>query len=142
MIDWPPSEFRLRVRIRHESDIVTARRQVRELGTRQGLSSAAIEALATAVTEVARNLVVHAGSGEVLFATAEDARRRGVLVTVRDDGPGIADIEQAMQDGFSTKGGGLGSGLPGARRLVDEFHIESDLDSGTTVTMRQWAVSE
>jgi serine/threonine-protein kinase RsbT len=132
----------VRIRVRHESDIVAARRQVRELGARQGLSGAAIEALATAVTEMARNLVVHAGSGEVLFATAEDAWRRGVVVTVRDDGPGIADIEQAMQDGFSTKGGGLGSGLPGARRLVDEFHIESDLGSGTTITMQQWAASK
>lgn len=134
------SEFRARVPIRHESDLVVARRRVRELGMQQGLSAPAIEALATAVTEIARNSVVHAGGGEMLLGTLADLRRRGVLVMLRDEGVGIADLDQAMQDGYSTKDG-LGLGLPGARSLVDEFEIESGLGKGTTITMRQWVTT-
>lgn len=138
MIDQVRSDIPVCVRIRNELDLVVARRHSRELAAQQGLSEAAAEALATAVTEIARNIVVHAGSGEVRFAAIVDAPRRGVIVTARDTGLGIADIEQAMQDGFSTCGG-LGFGLPGARRLVDEFEIESKVGAGTTVTLRKWA---
>lgn len=134
------SEFRARLPIRHESDLVVARRRVRELGMQQGLSAPAIEALATAVTEIARNTMVHAGGGEMVLCTSADLRRRGVLVTLRDEGVGIANLDQAMQDGYSTKNG-LGLGLPGARSLVDEFEIESDPGRGTSITMRQWATT-
>ncbi len=126
----------VRVPIRHDSDLVVARRKVRELGEQQELAEAAIEALATAVTEVARNIVLHAGSGELVIAASSP--RRGVVVMARDGGPGIADLELAMRDGYSTIGG-LGLGLPGAQSLVDEFEIISKVGAGTTVTLRKWA---
>lgn len=121
-----------------ESDIAWTRQVVRELGTQQALPEARIAALATAVSEIARNIVVHAGSGEVSFCAIAHGERRGVFVVARDDGPGIPDIALAMQDGYSTKGGGLGAGLPGAQRLVDEFNITSTPGKGVTVTMTQW----
>jgi serine/threonine-protein kinase RsbT len=86
-------------------------------------------------------VVIHAVGGEIVLAAAVKARRRGVIVTARDAGPGIADIPQAMQDGFST-GRGLGFGLPGARRQVDEFAIESSVGVGTKVTLVKWAAPE
>jgi len=135
------SEAQVRVFIRDESDVAVARRRARELASQQGLSEVEAEALATAVTEIARNIVVHAGGGEILFERVVDAPRRGVVVIARDTGPGIPDVEQAMQDGFSTKHG-LGFGLPGARRLVDEFEIESKTGAGTTVTLRKWTSAE
>ena len=135
------SEAQVRVFIRDESDVAVARRRARELASQQGLSEVESEALATAVTEIARNIVVHAGGGEILFERVVDAPRRGVVVIARDTGPGIPDVEQAMQDGFSTKRG-LGFGLPGARRLVDKFEIESKAGAGTTVTLRKWAAAK
>jgi serine/threonine-protein kinase RsbT len=131
------SKVRARVQVRDESDAVVARRLARELAAEQGLSETRTEALATAVTEIARNIVVHAGSGEVAFCTIEDAHRRGVIVTACDIGPGIPYLERAMEDGFSTMGS-LGFGLPGARRLVDEFDIESKVGTGTIVTLTKW----
>ena len=127
----------VRLRIRHASDVFVARRKVRELGARVGLSEAAIAALATAASELARNIVVHAGIGEILVGTLADSSRHGVVVIARDNGPGILDITQAMHDGHSTAAG-LGLGLPSARRLVDEFDIESTVGVGTTVTLRKW----
>ena len=131
-------QFRVRVPIREEADVVVARRHVRELGLDVRLTEGAVEALATAVSEVARNIVVHATGGEILLGVAEARGRSGVVVVARDDGPGITDLEQAMQDGFSTAKS-LGLGLSSARRLVDEFDIVTGLDTGTTVTMRKWA---
>src|SRR5437868_3006020 len=117
MTERRPLTPRVCVSVRHESDVTIARRCARDLASQQGLSEVEAEALATAVTEIARNILVHAGNGEILFGAVGDALNRGVVVTARDAGPGIAHIEQAMQDGFSTSGG-LGFGLPGARRLV------------------------
>lgn len=128
----------VRVAIRDESDVAMARRQVRELGLQEGLSVARIAGLATAVTEIARNILVHAGNGEMSFSVPADERRRGILVVARDWGPGIPDIAQAMQDGYST-GDGLGLGLAGAQRLVDEFEIESAIGAGVTITLKQWS---
>jgi len=133
-----PGGAELRVRVSGESDVMIARQRTRELAARQGLSEAASQALATAVSELARNIVVHAGDGEILIAAQTEAHGRGVVVTAIDAGPGIADLDQAMQDGFSTTGS-LGFGLPGARRLVDEFEIESTVGAGTRVTLRSWA---
>jgi serine/threonine-protein kinase RsbT len=84
---------------------------------------------------------MHAGTGELTFTTATDARGRGVIVTALDAGPGIEHVEQAMQDGFSTTRS-LGFGLPGARRLVDEFEIDSTVGVGTSVTLRKWAPAD
>jgi serine/threonine-protein kinase RsbT len=123
--------------IRDDSDVAVARRRVRELGAQEALPPPKIAALETAVTEIARNILVHAGKGEISFGTLADGERRGVAVLARDWGPGIADVAQAMQDGYST-GDGLGLGLAGARRLVDEFEIDSIVGAGVTVTLKQW----
>ena len=128
--------------LRHESDAVVARRHVRELGERFGFTTVAIEALATAVTELARNVLVHAGGGGQIRVRAEpasraDPQRPALVVIVSDRGPGIADIDAAMSDGFST-GSGLGLGLPSARRMVDVFEIESAVGRGTTIRLEKW----
>jgi len=127
----------IRVVIRDESDVVIARRHTRDLASQQGLTATATQALATAVTEIARNIIVHAGCGEILVASIADATRCGVVVTALDVGPGIPHIARAMRDGFSTNGS-LGFGLPGAQRLVDEFEIESTAGVGTRITLRKW----
>ena len=129
----------IRVPIRDESDLTVVRRCVREFALRHGLTGAAIEALATAVTEIARNMLDHAGGGFMWLApSATEGGRRGVTATLRDGGPGIPDIARAMQDGYTTQGG-LGLGLPSARSLVDDFRIESEPGRGTTVTLWKWA---
>jgi serine/threonine-protein kinase RsbT len=124
------------VPIASEVDIVVARQQGRNLAARLGFSHGDLALIATAISELARNIVTYARKGEIVLRLVEGSRR-GIMVVVRDQGPGIADVELAMQDGFST-GGGLGLGLPGARRLMDEFDIVSELGKGTTVTMKKW----
>lgn len=120
------------------SDVDWARHTVHEMALREGFKEARAVALATAVSEIARNIVVHAGRGTLSFAPVADGARRGIVVVARDEGPGIPDIARAMQDGYSTKGS-LGMGLSGAKRLVDEFEIESAVGAGVTVTLTQWA---
>src|SRR4051812_10132731 len=122
--------------LRDESDLVGVRRHVRELGVLQGLANVAIEELATAVTEIARNVLVHADSGQIQLRAARASQgepgRAAVLVVVKDLGPGIANLDAAMVDGFTT-GQGLGIGLPSARRLVDVFEVDSRVGEGTTI---------
>jgi serine/threonine-protein kinase RsbT len=131
------------VAIATDADIVLARQSGRELAERVGCTATDATLIATAISEVARNVVIHAGGGEVVIAAVDGeapgggVTHCGIEVTARDTGPGIADIEQAMQDGYST-GRGLGLGLPGARRLMDEFEIASEVGTGTTVVMRKW----
>jgi serine/threonine-protein kinase RsbT len=125
------------VPIEHEGDIVTARQKGRELAAASGLSVTEQTLVATAISEVARNIVVYAQRGEVVLAALEDHGRRGVLVVARDEGPGIANPELAMRDGYSSSNS-LGMGLPGAKRLMDEFELSSTVGKGTTVTMRKW----
>jgi serine/threonine-protein kinase RsbT len=133
--DWV---FLVRLPIRDESDVVMARKRARELGAKEGMREVAIEALATAISEVARNVVVHAvGGGELLLGLVEHADRRGVVVVARDAGPGIEDPTQALTEGYSTAGS-LGLGLSSAKRLVDEFDLVSTRGEGTTVTMKKW----
>lgn len=124
--------------IRDDSDLVVARRHVRTLGRATALSAAAVERLATAVTEIARNIVVHAGHGHLSFRTVRKAGKSGIAVVAQDGGPGIPDVDRAMNDGYSS-GRGLGLGLPSAKRLVDEFAIESVVEGGTKVTLCQWS---
>lgn len=128
----------LRVSIEHEADIVTARQKGRELAASRGLSITDQTLLATAISEVARNIVVYARRGEVILAPVEDRGRRGVMVVASDEGPGIANPELAMRDGWST-GQSLGLGLPGAKRLMDEFELATAVGHGTRVTMKKWA---
>jgi serine/threonine-protein kinase RsbT len=131
----PPDETR--VPIEHEADIVTARQKGRELAAATGLSRTEQTLIATAISELARNIVVYARRGEVVLAPVEAHGRRGVMVVARDEGPGIANPELAMRDGYSTSNS-LGMGLPGARRLMDEFELSSMVGKGTTITMKKW----
>ena len=123
--------------IRTESDIVTARRQGREVAARVGFASIDRALIATAISELARNIVLYAGRGEISLGPIEDGSRRGIAVVARDQGPGISRVEEAMRDGFSTSGG-LGLGLPGVRRLMDEIAISTRVGKGTVVTAKKW----
>jgi serine/threonine-protein kinase RsbT len=127
----------VRVRIAHDSDIVMARQRGREIAVSAGFSGADLTLIATAISEVARNMLTYAGSGEIILALADERPKRGIVIVAKDKGPGIADLDRAMQDGFST-GNSLGDGLPGAKRLMNEFHIESRVGKGTTITMKKW----
>ena len=125
------------VLIQSAADIVAARQQGRELASRLGLSAGDLTVVATAISEVARNILQYAGRGEIRLSLINSGPRAGLCVVACDHGPGIADVALALQDGYSTHKG-LGLGLPGARRLMDEFEIVSELGKGTTVTMRKW----
>jgi serine/threonine-protein kinase RsbT len=131
------TQILVRLVLREESDVAQARFRVREVSTSSGLATGAVEALATATSEVARNVIVHAREGEILIGTINDGRRAGIVVIARDCGPGIPNIEEAMLDGFST-GHGLGLGLPSARRFVHAFELQSVVAVGTTVTLTMW----
>ena len=126
-----------RILIDRDGDVVTARQKGREMALLAGFSGSDLTIIATAISEIARNIVVYARRGEMLMSQVQQGAKRGLLVVARDEGPGIADIEQAMRDGFST-GKSLGLGLPGARRLMDEFEIVSEMGKGTVVTMKKW----
>jgi len=125
-----------RVRIQSDPDIVLARRSARELASRLSFSRTDLTLIATAVSEIARNIVRFAGNGEIHIELL-DHPQPGVRVVARDTGPGIDDVERALTDGYSTYHG-LGLGLPGARRLMDEFSVVSEKGRGTTVTMTKW----
>jgi serine/threonine-protein kinase RsbT len=130
-----PSE--VRVPVRSVADIVTARQKVRQLAGQAGFSNSNLTLIATAISEVARNIVEYANSGELIVSVIKNGTRNGVKIIAKDQGPGIADITAVMRDGYST-GKGLGIGLPGTRRLMDEFEIISTPGKGTTVTMKKW----
>ena len=130
-------QTRVEVAVASDADVVTARLEGRSLAAALGFAATELALIATAISEVARNLVVHAGRGTILIAPVQGPNGAGIEVIARDDGPGIADIDRAMQDGFTT-GDGLGLGLPGARRLMDEFEITSAPGQGTTVRMTKW----
>jgi serine/threonine-protein kinase RsbT len=125
------------VLVEHDGDIVIARQTARSVAISQGFSGSDLTRIATAISEVARNILTYAKRGELTLSGEQVGTRRGILVVARDDGPGIANIERAMEDGFSSAST-LGLGLPGARRLMDEFEIWSEVGIGTTVTMRKW----
>ncbi|MBI4420417.1 MAG: anti-sigma regulatory factor [Gemmatimonadetes bacterium] len=125
------------VPVSSDVDIVTARQKGRELAARAGFSEGDQTVIAAAISELARNIVMYAKRGEVQLTLQNDGEREGLIVVARDQGPGIADLPRAMQDGYSTSGG-LGLGLPGARRLMDDFEIHSQRGTGTTVTMKKW----
>lgn len=126
-----------RVCLRDPSDVAVARTKTRTLGYAEGLLPGAVEALAIAVSEVARNVIVHAGGGEILLGIERNAGRIAIFAIARDEGPGISNIGEAMRDGHTT-GDGLGLGLPSARRLVDDFELSSVVGQGTTVSLKKW----
>ena len=135
----PPAGRDATVRVERETDVLLACQKGRGLAVRLGFGAGDQVAISIAISEVARNILVHAGRGQITFysAASNDQGRPGIVVVARDEGPGIADVELAMQDGYSTSGG-LGVGLSGARRLTDEFHVASGPGAGTTVTMVKW----
>jgi serine/threonine-protein kinase RsbT len=127
-----------RIAIESDADVVTARQRARQLAIGLDMTSTDQTLLATAISEVARNITAYAQRGEVSLELVRNGEgRRGIRVVARDHGPGIEDLERALTDGYTT-GGGLGLGLPGARRLVDEFEIETAPGEGTTVTLIKW----
>jgi serine/threonine-protein kinase RsbT len=130
-LDW------LRVPLACDDDIVHARRAARALATTLGFALGEVTLITTAISELARNILRYAGEGEMLVGALHEGERGGIVVVARDRGPGIAEIERALEVGWSTSGG-LGLGLPGVRRLVDDFEIESQVGVGTTVTIRRW----
>lgn len=127
------------VPIRSEADIVVARHEGRARAADLGLSSSEQVLVTTAISELARNIIQYADHGEIGMEIIEDEHsRRGLKIVARDVGPGIADVDLAMMDGYST-GGGLGLGLPGSKRLMDEFDLASVPGTGTVITMVKWA---
>ncbi|HEY7633266.1 MAG TPA: anti-sigma regulatory factor [Thermoleophilaceae bacterium] len=129
----------VRVTVSSDADVVAAREKGRELSASLGFSSIDLTLIVTAISEVARNILLYASEGEILLRLDEDdGAKRGIVVVARDEGPGIPDLDLAMRDSYST-GNGLGLGLPGARRLMDEFEIESEVAKGTTIVMKKWA---
>jgi len=130
-------ESESRVIIRSAADIVTARQKGRVLAMELGFNGSDLTLVATAISEVARNIVDHAKRGEIILATVNHGSRQGITIIARDEGPGIPDVDRAMEYGYSTRKG-LGVGLPGAKWLMDEFEIDSKVGQGTTVTMKKW----
>ncbi|HKE61761.1 MAG TPA: anti-sigma regulatory factor [Nitrospira sp.] len=126
-----------RIGVRTVDDIIKARQLVRDSAIAQGLSLVDQTKLVTAASEIARNTLVHGGGGYMRLETLNDGTRRGIRLTFSDQGPGIADIALAMKDGYSTAGG-LGLGLGGTKRLVNEFDLESEPGKGTKVTILRW----
>ena len=129
-----------RVPITSEADIVTARQKGRSLAVELGFQGADLTLIATAISEVSRNIVEYAQRGEIVLRPANNGNRRGLSIVARDDGPGIPDVAQAMQYGYSSRRG-LGVGLPGAKLLMDDFEIVSKVGVGTTITMKKWVHS-
>jgi serine/threonine-protein kinase RsbT len=127
----------VRIDIAHESDIVTARQRGRELAGALGFSSTDQTIIALAISEIARNITSYAQRGFIVLSRLQDISRRGIMIVATDEGPGIPDIELAMRDGYST-GRSLGVGLPGSRRVMDEFELLSTVGRGTTITMKKW----
>jgi len=125
------------VQILGDTDIVGARQKGRTLAATLGFSSSELTLIATAISELARNIVQYAKQGEIILRLVERGGQRGIMVRAKDQGPGIPDIRRALQGGFSTSRS-LGLGLAGVRRLMDEFEIESRIGFGTTVTARKW----
>jgi len=123
--------------IRSQEDIVRVRQAARESAVAQGMTLVDQTKLVTAASELARNTLNYGGGGEVEIARIEELPRKGVRLTFVDQGPGIPDVEAALRDGFTT-GGGLGLGLGGARRLCNEFSIDSTPGKGTRVTIGRW----
>jgi serine/threonine-protein kinase RsbT len=132
-----PTDQEITVPIASDLDIVTARQWGRTLAVQLGYSPTEATLIATAISELARNIVLYAKRGEIWLGVANGEGKPGVVVVARDEGPGIADVPRAIAGGHSTSGG-LGLGLSGVRRLMDEFKIISEPRKGTTVTIKRW----
>lgn len=127
----------VKVPILRDTDIIAARQKGKSFAAKLGFSMTDITMIATAISELARNILMYAKEGEVIFQKIQRAEQTGMSMIAIDQGSGISNIEQALKDGFST-GQGLGLGLPGTRRLMDEFEIQSEIGKGTVVRVRKW----
>lgn len=127
----------LRVPILSEVDIVTARQRGRALAAELGFAGSDQALIATAISELARNILLYAGRGEIEIGVEHKHGRPGIAVLATDNGPGISDTKRALEDGFST-GKGLGLGLPGTKRIMDEFELASEVGKGTRVAVKKW----
>lgn len=127
----------VRVPIQSFADIVMARQECRRMASALGFPNSTLTVMTAAISEVARNIVEHAKEGEISITPIGRGPVRGLQIVARDRGPGIVDLETAMRDGYSTSRS-LGIGLPGARRLMDQFDISSVVGQGTTITMTKW----
>jgi serine/threonine-protein kinase RsbT len=125
------------VPISSSADIVTARQRGRALAAALGFSGSDLTVIATAISELARNIIEYAATGEIVLSQDDADGRPGIVIVARDEGPGIPDVSRALSAGYST-GPGLGLGLPGVRRLMDDFEITSDPGRGTKVSVRKW----
>ena len=125
------------VSIKRDTDILLACQKGRKLAAQLGLSGNDQVSVVIAITEIARNILRYAGQGKIELKSIEQDQKQGVEIVAQDHGPGIADINLVLQDGYST-GGGLGLGLSGAKRLMDDFEISSRVGEGTTIIMRKW----
>ena len=132
----PAAEAQVVIAVNTVADIVAARQQGRRLSLASGCGSAEATVVATISSELARNVVQYAKSGEIVLEKLRVARKHGIRILCRDAGPGIMHVQRALMGGYSTSGG-LGMGLSGVRRLVDEFHLDSG-STGTTVTLTKW----
>ncbi|QPC48192.1 anti-sigma regulatory factor [Mangrovibacillus cuniculi] len=130
-------EMRSCVKIMNEWDIVAARQLGRNVAKELGFGTVDQARITTAISELARNIYLYAEDGQICIQKLEQATKKGMMVASIDKGPGIGDLRKVMEDGFTTSGG-LGAGLPGVRRLMDEFSIESDLGKGTTIQATKW----
>lgn len=127
----------IRMQIASDSDLIEARQKGRVLAEQQGFSSSELTLIATAISELARNIIRYAKRGEISIQVVEGNPKRGIAIIARDSGPGITDVPRALESGYSTSGS-LGLGLPGVRRIMDEFDIVSQIGQGTTVTVTKW----
>jgi len=127
----------VRVKIGAASDVVIARESAREIAFLAGFDVSDSTLITTAISEMTRNILQYASSGEVTISLLINGSKNGVKIVAKDEGPGIEDISQVMQDGYSSQKG-MGIGLPGAKRLMDEFEIRSTPGKGTTITMMKW----
>lgn len=126
-----------RIRVDSELGVVAARQAGRQMAGELGFSTTDQALIATAISEMARNIIQYARSGDISIELISREFQRGIQVTAKDEGPGIPNVEMALRDGY-TSGKGMGMGIPGARRLMDEFAITSEVDRGTTVVMKKW----
>jgi serine/threonine-protein kinase RsbT len=128
---------KVRVTIESQADVVTAREQARALAVEAGFSVCDSTLITTAISEMTRNILEFALRGEITIALLKNGTRCGLKIVASDEGPGIEDITRVMKDGYSSCKG-MGIGLPGTRRLMDEFEIRSKVGKGTTITMMKW----
>lgn len=125
------------IKIQNEWDIVAARQEGRQLAKKMGFGEVDQARIATSISELARNIILYASKGKIILQTTQSNTKKGIQVSAIDHGPGIKDITLALSDGYTTSNG-LGSGLPGVKRLMDEFSITSKIGEGTIIETRKW----